>query len=118
MKWLVDECTGPSVARWLRENGYDVYSVPEQTPGWSDRQVLAHAVSENRVVISNDKDFGELVFKNRLPHCGIVLMRLDDERIDVKIDVISRFLKTFTEPITPDHFVVLTERGVRVSLIR
>lgn len=115
MKWLVDECTGPSVGRWLRESGYDVYSVPEQSPGWSDRQVLAHAVSEGRIVISNDKDFGELVFKNRLPHCGIVLMRLDDERIETKIDVISRFLKTLTEPVTPGHFIVLTEKGMRIS---
>lgn len=92
-----------------------VYSVPEQSPGWSDRQVLAHAVSGGRIVISNDKDFGELVFKNRLPHCGIVLMRLDDERIETKIDVISRFLKTLTEPVTPGHFIVLTEKGMRIS---
>jgi predicted nuclease of predicted toxin-antitoxin system len=71
MKWLVDECTGSSVGRWLRSEGYDVYSVGEQSPGWSDWRVLAHAVSENRVVISNDKDFGELVFKFHLSHCGI-----------------------------------------------
>ena len=36
MKWLVDECTDPAVGRWLREQGYDVYSVGEQSPGWSD----------------------------------------------------------------------------------
>ncbi|MVM37790.1 hypothetical protein GO730_09650 [Spirosoma sp. HMF3257] len=118
MKWLVDECTGPSVGRWLRERGFDVYSVGEQSPGWPDWQVLAHAVSENRVVISNHKDFGELVFKSRIAHCGIVLMRLDDERIDNKITVLNRFFASFLEPITPQHFIVLTEKAMRVTLIK
>jgi predicted nuclease of predicted toxin-antitoxin system len=118
MRYLVDECTGPYVGRWLREQGYDVYSVGEQSPGWPDLQVLAHAVNENRVVISNDKDFGELVFKNRLAHCGIVLMRLDDERLDNKITTLSRFFSSFSEPITPQHFIVLTEKTIRVTLIR
>jgi predicted nuclease of predicted toxin-antitoxin system len=118
MKWLVDECTGPSVGRWLREQGFDVYSVGEQSPGWSDWQVLAHAVSENRVVISNDKDFGELVFKNHMAHCGIVFMRLDDERIENKITILNRFLANFLEPITPQHFIVLTEKAMRVTLIK
>ncbi|WP_020603662.1 DUF5615 family PIN-like protein [Spirosoma spitsbergense] len=116
MKWLVDECTGPSVGRWLRSEGYDVYSVGEQSPGWSDWQVLAHAVSENRVVISNDKDSGELVFKFHLSHCGIVLMRLDDERIENKIAILSRFLASFSEPITPQHFIVITEKAMRITL--
>ncbi len=118
MRWLVDGCTGPSVGRWLCEQGYDVYSVGEQSPGWSDRQVLAHAVSENRIIISNDKDFGELVFKNHLSHCGIVFMRLDDERIANKIAVLSRFLTHFLDPITPQHFIVLTEKAMRITLIK
>lgn len=95
MKWLVDECTGPTVGRWLREQGYDVYSVGEQSPGWTDKEVLTHALRENRVILSNDKDFGELVFKNHFSHCGIVLMRLDDERIDNKISVQKRFFANF-----------------------
>lgn len=118
MRWLVDECTGPSVGRWLRGQGYDVYSVGEQSPGWSDWQVLAHATAENRVVISNDKDFGELVFKNHLPHCGIVLMRLDDERIDNKKAVLRQFLANFQEPITAQHFIVLTEKAMRITIIK
>ena len=114
----VDECTVPSVGRWLREQGFDVYSVGEQSPGWSDWQVLAHAVSENRVVISNDKDFGELVFKNHMVHCGIVFMRLEDERIENKIAVLSLFLANFLEGITPQHFIVLTEKAMLVTLTK
>ncbi len=64
MKFLVDECTGPKVARWLTENGYDVYSIADQSPGWTDREVLEKAVTENRVLITNDKDFGFLILKN------------------------------------------------------
>ncbi|RIV25562.1 hypothetical protein DYU11_09725 [Fibrisoma montanum] len=118
MKVLVDECTGPSVARWLRDEGHDVYSVSEQSRGWSDHQVLAHAVAEQRVIVSNDKDFGELVFKNRLHHCGIVLLRLDDERVNNKIGVLRRFFANFSDQITSSHFIVLTEKAIRINLIK
>ena len=116
MRWLVDECTGPFVGRWLREQGYDVYSVADQSPGWSDWQVLAYAVSENRIIISNDKDFGELVFKHHLAHCGVILMRLEDERIHNKTAVLDRFFANYSEPITPQHFIVLTEKAIRITL--
>lgn len=63
-----------------------------------------------------DKDFGELVFKRRVSHCGIILIRLEDERIDSKIAVLDRFLANFSEPISPQHFIVLTEKTMRITL--
>ena len=61
MRFLVDECTGPAVARWLREKGHDVFSVFEQARGMQDDVVIAKAFEENRILITNDKDFGEKV---------------------------------------------------------
>ena len=43
MKFVVDECTGPSVAKWLTESGHDVYSVADESRGWTDEQVLQKA---------------------------------------------------------------------------
>ena len=85
MRFLVDECTGPRVASWLRDQQHDVFSVYEQARGLDDASVLAMAVREDRILITNDTDFGERVFRSRQPHRGVVLLRLADERSASKI---------------------------------
>ena len=73
MRFLVDECTGPRVAQWLREQGHDVYSVFEKSPGIDDDTIIEKAFAEDRVLITNDKDFGEKVYRQGFRHRGIVL---------------------------------------------
>ena len=85
MRFLVDECTGPAVARWLREQQHDVFSVYEQARGMDDGEIVRNAFAEKRILITNDKDFGEKVYRERWPHKGIVLLRLDDERAEVHL---------------------------------
>jgi predicted nuclease of predicted toxin-antitoxin system len=62
MRFIVDECTGTSVAKWLNEAGYEVYSVFEEARGLTDSQILQKAFLEDFIIITNDKDFGEMVF--------------------------------------------------------
>ena len=112
MRFLVDECTGPLVAVWLRERGYEVFSVYHQARGMSDDAVIAKAASEGWVLITNDKDFGERVFRDARLHRGVLLLRLDDERPSSKINVISRVLAQFGERLA-EAFVVATETRVR-----
>lgn len=64
MRFIVDESTGAAVIEYLRSVGYDVFAVAEAMPQADDAVVLARAVSEERVLITNDKDFGELVFRS------------------------------------------------------
>ena len=59
MRFLVDECTGPTVARWLRDQNHDVFSVYEQQRGMDDDEVLSKVHVEDRILVTNDKDFGE-----------------------------------------------------------
>lgn len=59
MRFLVDECTGPAVARWLRALKHDLFSVYEEARGIDDDDVIQKAFAENRILITNDKDFGE-----------------------------------------------------------
>jgi predicted nuclease of predicted toxin-antitoxin system len=117
MRILVDECTGPSVAKYLQNQGNDVYSVSISSPGWTDYQVLNKAVSESRVIITNDKDFGDMIFREKLAHCGIILMRLEDESPANKITVLSLFLQNLEEQITDKYFIVLTEKLARIRKI-
>ena len=90
MRFLVDECTGPALARWLRAQGHDVYSAYEQARGVDDDTLLARAFAERRVLITNDKDFGDRGFRERRPHRGVIFLRLNDERARVKIDVVPQ----------------------------
>ena len=66
MRFLVDECTGPAVANWLRQKGYEVFSVYEQARGTTDDEIIAKANSEKWILITNDKDFGEKIFRDEL----------------------------------------------------
>ncbi len=80
MRFLVDECTGAKVAKWLRDADYEVFSVFDEARGMTDDEVLTKAFVENWILITNDKDFGEMIFRERRTHHGIIFMRLDDER--------------------------------------
>lgn len=111
----MDECTGPSVARWLRdEQGHEVFSVFEEARGADDGDIIEKAYREGRILITNDKDFGEKVFKERRRHRGVILLRLEDERSANKIEVLRRLFETYRERLS-DNFVVATEDQVRFS---
>ncbi len=114
MRFVVDECTGSAVAVWLVEQEHDVYAVSLSSPGWKDTDVLAKAVAERRIVITNDRDFGELIFKNRLPHEGVIYLRLSDETSQNKIAVLRRLLAAENIIINHDTFFTVTEDSVRV----
>lgn len=114
MRFLVDECTGKSVAHWLREQGHDVYSVYEEARGITDDEVLDKAYRENYILVTNDKDFGEMVHREKRPHRGIVLLRLNDERPECKIQAIENLLTSFSDQLA-DSFAVVAESQVRIS---
>ena len=96
MRFLVDECTGPAAATWLRSFGHEVYSVYDEAAGTDDLTILQQAWREDRILITNDKDFGERVYREKLPHHGIVLLRLRDERPASKIEALRKLLENHT----------------------
>ncbi len=114
MRFLVDECTGPAVAQWLRLQNHDVISVFYEIRGADDRKVIQKAFEQNRILITNDKDFGELVFREKKPHKGVILLRLEDERAANKIVVLQRLLEKYENSL-PGNFIVVTETTVRIT---
>jgi len=113
MRFLVDECTGPAVAKWLRSSHHEVFSVYDEVRGLDDESIIEKANRENYVLITNDKDFGELVFRKRKPHKGVVLLRLEDERSENKIAVLHRVLESYSDKLS-DNFIIVTEKTVRI----
>jgi len=114
MRFMVDESTGPSVARWLREQGHEVFSVYDQFRGIPDEELIQKACREEWILVTNDKDFGEKVYRDRHPHKGVILLRLSDERPDTKIATLRHLLSRY-EGRLPYNFVVVTETKVRFA---
>lgn len=114
MRFLVDECTGPAVARWLRESGHEVFSVFEQARGLDDEAVIRKAFAEDWILVTNDKDFGNKVFRERRAHHGVIFLRLDDERTLNKIATLRRLLEEYQDRLA-DRFIVVTEKQVRFA---
>lgn len=77
----------------------------------TDPQVLAIAREEARVVITNDKDFGEPVFRQRLAHRGVILWRIKDDPIEAKQSGLMQALQLSSDQLK--GFVLISERGIR-----
>jgi predicted nuclease of predicted toxin-antitoxin system len=113
MRLLADENIDPALVAWLRGQGHDVMAVREAIPGATDRHVLDLAAKNERVLLTEDKDFGEMLFRRRLPSSGIILLRL-------RTSTREGFFHLFTS-FWPDihrqafrHFVVVTNETLRV----
>jgi len=114
MRFLVDECTGPGVAHWLRQQGHDVFSVYEQARGIDDDEIVERANNEKRILITNDKDFGEKIFRDNKPHMGVILLRLEDERAPNKIATVQKLISNYSEQLN-NNYIVATENRVRIA---
>lgn len=114
MRFLVDECTGPGVARWLRVQGHEVFSVYDEARGLEDTEIIQKAFAENWILVTNDKDFGEKIYRELHPHRGVIFLRLEDERASVKIDTLRQLLANYSDQLI-DQYVVVSEARVRFA---
>jgi len=76
LAFVADENFDFSIVKILRQKGYSVIAIAESFPSIPDPQVLQIAMDRNAILLTEDKDFGELVHRLRMPHCGILLVRL------------------------------------------
>jgi predicted nuclease of predicted toxin-antitoxin system len=114
MKFVVDECTGPVVAAWLAQQGHDVVSIYDESPGVDDDAILHRSFTESRILITGDKDFGELIFRDNRPHHGVVLLRLTNDSPANRIRVLGDVLQAHGNSVA-DQFVVVSDSGVRFA---
>ncbi len=106
----MDECAGPAVARWLYLQEHEVISVSPDNRGLDDLSILQWAAADNRIVVTCDKDFGELVFRQGEPHRGVVLLRMEDQSPAVKTAMLQYLLEQ-AAPLLEGNFVVVTENN-------
>jgi len=113
MKFIVDENIGFSVVYFLRQKGFDVSFVAQDSPGISDKQILKKAFKQKRILITADKDFGDLVFYSRESHKGVILLRLKNQASRAKINALGKLLKYHQKKIAK-NFMVVSENKVRI----
>lgn len=109
MKFLLDENIGKSLARFLTQLGHTTLRVKVIKPGINDFQVLSLSVERNAILITEDKDFGELVFKNKQTHCGVILLRLIDQTSENTKQALIFLLSKYPRDLE-SKFVVVTEK--------
>jgi len=113
MKFLVGVGVGKKVENWLKENGFDVLSVRDIDSRAKDSQILRWAVDQQRMIISMDKDFGELVYNSGEHHAGVLILRLEDADGDTKVEVTKKILAEYYDKIE-SHFCVFQDGRIRI----
>jgi predicted nuclease of predicted toxin-antitoxin system len=114
VKFLIDRCAGRRLADWLRAQGHDVVESRERGRDPGDRALLAWAAQEERIVVTMDKDFGEIVFVEKAPHCGLV--RLPDVPADKRILLMEKVLARHARELSEQS--IITVRGGRIRVSR
>ena len=117
MKFLIDENVGFSIVKYLRDEGFDVKSVSELLPAREDEFIIETAYKEGRIVITNDKDFGYLIFKINLPSPAIILFRKHNESPAEMLAALKSVLNLPEEKIH-NHFIVVSENKIRIRPLK
>lgn len=117
MKFLIDENVPAILVNWLRGRGHDVYWVAESQSGAADERLLKQADSEGRLIVTADKDFGELVYRDHLNSQRIILLRLGT--LSLK-DRLERLKKAWSVVEANSHgaMIVISAKKVRVRPMR
>ncbi|GAC1302830.1 MAG: hypothetical protein NVSMB14_11730 [Isosphaeraceae bacterium] len=112
MKLLADESVEGIVVERLRQEGHDVDYIAELTPGISDDEVLKRAVESSALLLTGDRDFGELVFRQKLISNGILLIRLAGLSNAAKAETIVEVLRDHKLELT-NAFCVVSRGSLR-----
>ena len=116
MKIVADESVDFTVVVSLRLLNYDVYYVAEGNSGIKDEEVLEIAGKENRLLLTADKDFGELVYRLKLSHNGVVLYRLSGLSNEKKALIISSCFQSHSAEMS-NQFTVISSNLIRIRKI-
>lgn len=114
MLLVADESVDFGIIQLLRKKGASVISIAEENVGINDEAVLKIAIKNQCLLITEDKDFGELTYRLNMKHKGILLIRLGElmrkERIEYAVQMIQKHFEYLN-----NNFSVLDKRGIRIK---
>ncbi len=110
---LADESVDAQIVERLREDGLQVISVAEISPSVSDSEVLEQANQDEALLVTADKDFGELVYQQGRIHNGVILLRLAGLTATEKANIVSEVIGKHGNEL-PGAFAVISPGMVRL----
>ena len=113
MHLFADEGVERQVVERLRQDGYQVHYVAEMDPGISDDEILQQANQAEALLVTADKDFGELVFRLGQAASGVVLLRLAGLSPDTKAKLVAAVFRQHADELQA-AFSVVTPGGIRI----
>lgn len=113
MKFIIDENISFAVVAFLRKNAHDVLYVAEKIKSFDDASILKIAFKEKRILITKDKDFGNLVFRKNFPHSGVIFLRLSNDNGTNTINFLTFLLKIKNINFSKS-FIVVNDKNIRV----
>ena len=116
MTLIADENLHVHIVQALRDKGYEVLSIRELRPSIADIDVLEFARANQGVVMTEDKDFGELAFRDGHHDVGIILLRLSTATVEEKINLLLAAISLGHDLAT--HMTVISEKQTRLRVLR
>ncbi len=112
---LADEGLNGNIIRALRENGFNVNWILEVAPGIDDEQIIELAKEKQRILITEDKDFGEWVFAHQIGGLTIIFLRYEKEDYPKVLKYLIELLKELEEssPRKENEFITINKNKVR-----
>ena len=113
-RFLANENISRTTVEILRENGHDVKWIAESAPSISDELVLLLAAGEQRIIVTFDSDYGELIYRDKnSPPAGVIYLRLRSDKPDLPARLILKYLSISADTFDRT-FAVLSENELRV----
>lgn len=113
MQFVADEGVDRPIVDRLRTDGHKVHYVAEMNPGLDDETILRRADEQNAILITTDKDFGELIFRRQQGTQGVVLVRLAGLSLDAKARLVSNAIQQYASRLE-NTFTVIGPGTVRL----
>jgi predicted nuclease of predicted toxin-antitoxin system len=112
MKFFIDENVSRRIAERLERDGHLIIYCQDVAHGAQDVDVLALALAQSAIVITEDSDFGDLVMHQHLPSAGVLLLRLSGMARSHQPDYVAQTIAAHAATI-PNSFTVATRSSVR-----
>lgn len=113
MKLVADEQLPRGILPPLRAAGHDIVHIGERSPGLPDEDILVLANAEARLMLTEDRDFGELIFRECLPAPGVIFIRMRATDINRKVEAVLALLSREGSNLL-GRYTVLEANNVRM----
>ena len=113
IKFLADVNVEKPLVDYLSKQGYDIKWVPDYNCEMPDEGLLQLANEEKRIFITNDKDFGDLIFLQKKLSVGTILFPVKGQKTEEKIKLMKKILMGYRDKLL-NHYIVITKAKIRI----